>query len=180
MEKPKSKAKEKSKAKAKTKKFSIKNLDKQDKALLGTMASLIVLVIVLGVIAINLKNNEQNVQANITIPILEKQTQNEISVDLSEMSNNETKEYIFKITNYKQADVNEIKIDYDIVIDTSDCVKLELYKDGSEENLLDDENYKIEDNTLPKDEKATDEYHLIITTISEPSETDKITLKINS
>ena len=94
----------------KTKKFKFSKLDKQDKALLTTMAGLVVLVAVLAVVALNLKNNEQNEKANIVIPVLEENTQNEISVDMSEMKKGDTKEYIFKVTNYKVRDINEEKI----------------------------------------------------------------------
>lgn len=163
----------------KKKKFNLKDLDKQDKALLGTLALLIVLVAVLAVIALNIKNNEQNKKANIVIPVLEEQTQNEISVDLSDMKKGETKEYIFKISNYKQAEVNEKEITYDIIITSSESAKIKLYKGDSKKNLL-AEDLNVEDNKLPKDKKTEDEYHLIIEATKEPGKTDKITLKINS
>lgn len=162
------------------KKFDFKKLDKQDKALLSTIALLVVLVIVLAAIALNLKNNEQNKKANIVIPILEEQTQNEISVDLSEMKKGDTKEYIFKVSNYKLSDVNEEKINYDIEISTSENVSIELYKGDSDKNLLSGEDYVIENNKLPKNKKTEDIYRLIIKATNSLTTTDKITLKINS
>ena len=160
--------------------FNFKKLDKQDKALLGTMALLLILVIVLAIVALTLKNNAANKKANITIPILEKQTQNEISVDLSEMAAGETKEYIFKISNYKDKDVNDKAITYNIEITPNDNATIKLYKEESTKDLLAEKDYEITDNKLPKDKKTEDEYHMIIKTTKKPAKEDKITLKINS
>lgn len=161
-------------------KFNFKKIDKQDKALLGTIGLLIILVVILTLVALNLKNNEQNQKANIVIPVLEEQTKNEISVDLSDMTKGETKEYIFKVSNYKQGTVNSKNVEYDIIITSSESATIELYKDDSKDNLLKNNVLTIENNILEKGKKIEDEYHLIIKATNEPSETDKITLQINS
>ena len=124
----------------KTKKFKFSKLDKQDKALLTTMAGLVVLVAVLAVVALNLKNNEQNEKANIVIPVLEENTQNEISVDMSEMKKGDTKEYIFKVTNYKVRDINEEKIKYSISVTPTLSASIKLYKNNSDDNLIKNKN----------------------------------------
>lgn len=165
----------------KANKINLKKLDKQDKALLGTMALLIVLVAVLAIMALGLKNNNNsNKKVNIIIPILEEKTQNEIGVDLSQMSIGETKEYIFKVSNYKSREVNKKNVKYDIVITSSENATIELYKEDSNKNLVAKENYEIKGNKLPKNKKSEDEYHMIIKVTKKPTKTDKITLKINS
>ncbi len=161
-------------------KINSKKLDKQDKALLGTMGLLLVLIIVLMVVAINLKATTSSSKANITIPVLESKTQNEISVDLSEMHSGETKEYIFKIENYKGKEINTKDISYDIVITPSESASIKIYKGDSTKNLIINNDYKIENNKLPKDKKTEDEYHMIIKAIKTPMKKDKITLKIMS
>lgn len=169
----------KKKAKKPTKKSKMKKLDKQDKILLITLVLLIILVIALLISALNLKNKESK-KANITIPILEKQTKNEISVDLSEMASGETKEYIFKVSNFKDKVVNEKNANYNILITPSKNAIVELYKKGSTKNLVAKNVYEIENNKLPKNKKTEDEYHMIIKTTKTPNKTDKIVLKINS
>lgn len=170
----------------KTKKFKFSKLDKQDKALLTTMAGLVVLVAVLAVVALNLKNNEQNEKANIVIPILEENTQNEISVDMSEMKKGDTKEYIFKVTNYKVRDINEEKIKYSISVTPTLSASIKLYKNNSNDNLIKNKNnevnstFTITNNVLEKSKKVEDSYLLIIEAKNTPSKQEKITLKINS
>lgn len=168
------------KSSKKTKKTKLKKLDKQDKILLGTLGLLIILVIILTITALNLKDKASTKKVNITIPILEEQTKNEISVDLSEMTAGETKEYVFKISNYKDKDINKNNINYDILITPSKNATIQLYKNGSTKNLVAKNNYEIEDNKLQKNKKLEDEYHMIIKTTKTPERKDRIVLKINS
>ena len=161
------------------KKKPFKKMDKQDKTLLGTFIVLTIIVIVLASIAISQKNAQKNENVNIIIPVLEEQTQNEISVDLSSMKPGDNKEYTFKISNYKQEEINKHKINYEIAITKAECVEIELYKGNEKENLLKNK-MVVENNILPKNKKTEDEYLLIIRTKTKPSKTDKITLKITS
>lgn len=153
---------------------------KQDNALLGTFITLIVLVIVLAAVALNMKNISTNDKANIVIPVLEANSESEISVDISDMTKGDTKEYIFKVSNYKNKSVIEEDITYDIGITPSENASIKLYKNSSEKNLIDENDLLIEDNKLPKNNKTEDEYHLIIEAISNPETKDVITIKINS
>lgn len=161
------------------KKPRLKKMDKQDKTLLGTFIVLTIVVIVLASIAISQKNSQKNKKVNITIPVLEEQTQNEISVDLSGMKPGENKKYIFKVSNYKQEEINKHKINYEIAITKAECVEIELYKGNTKENLLKDKMI-VENNILPKNKKTEDEYLLIIIPKTKPAKNDKITLKITS
>ena len=153
---------------------------KQDNALLATFGILVVLVIVLTVVALNMKNLTEEEKANIVIPVLEVGTESEISVDISDMKKGEKKEYIFKVSNYKNKEVIEETLQYDIGITPSEHAKIKLYKNGSNTNLYDENDLLIEDNKLPKSKKTEDEYHMIIETTSTPESKDVITVKINS
>lgn len=153
---------------------------KQDNALLITFVILVILVIVLTIIAINMKNAKEKEKANIIIPVLEKNAESEIGVDISQMKKGESKEYIFKVSNYKDKDINEEVLTYDIDVTPSEKAKIKLYKNGSNKNLIDEDDLLIEENKLPKKDKTEDEYHMIIEVTSQPDSQDKITLKIQS
>lgn len=156
-----------------------KKLNKQEWTLIATFIFLIILVIALIIVALNIKTIASNRSNDITIPILEEHSKNEISVDISNMKKSEEKEYIFAITNYKDYDVNEKKIDYDINISFPESVVIELYKNNNKNNLLAD-NQTIENNILDKNDKEKDTYKLIIKSKSPTSENAKITIEINS
>lgn len=151
-----------------------------EKILMLIFIVMIIIVIVLAVIAINLKNKAEKEKTNITIPIIETNSQSEISVDISEMKKGDTKEYIFKITNYKDKEIIDKKISYNIDITPSDKVSLKLYKNDIKSNIITDSDMLVENNELLKNEKNEDEYRMIIDVIETPEETDNITIKITS
>lgn len=157
-----------------------KKYTKQDKALLSTFIILVILVIILMVIALNMKNIANEEKVNITIPVIEVNSQNEISVDISDMKAGEIKNYNFKITNYKDGKVNNEEINYDISIIASENVTIELYKNDSNKNIIKDKNLTIENNNLPKDKKKEENYRLVIKTKKQVSSNENITLKISS
>lgn len=152
----------------------------QDKALLSTFVILAILVIILIVIALNMKNIVNEEKVNITIPVLEVNSQNEISIDISEMKVGEIKNYNFKIANYKDSNVNNEEISYDISIIASENVTIELYKNDSNKNIIKDNNLIIENNKLPKDKKKEENYRLAIKAKKQVLNNENITLKINS
>ncbi len=167
----------------KNKKFNLKKLDKQDKALLGTLVSLLILVAVLGIVALNMKEGIE--EANITIPILEEASRNEISVDLADMKAGDTKEYVFNVTNFRDNDVNKKKVTYEIEVINAPCATITIKKNENSKtdfqtHTIKNENTKLTDNKLPKNQKTTDTYHMTIKAIETPSKGEKITLKINN
>lgn len=163
----------------KTEKNKNKKMNKQEWTLIATFIFLIILVIALIIVALNIKSITTNQSNDITIPILEENSKNEISVDISSMKENEEKEYVFTITNYKDYDINEKKIDYDINISSPESVTMELYKNNKEKNLLSN-NQKIENNMLDKNSKVKDTYKLVIKSKTLMDKNAKITIEINS
>lgn len=153
---------------------------KQDNALLTTFIILVILVIALTVVALNMKNISNKEKANITIPVLEKNSESEISVDISDMNKGDKKEYIFKVTNFKDRILLNNNITYDISITPSENATVKLYKNNSDKNLISENDLLIENNKLPKKDKTSDEYHLIIEANQQPSSKEVITIKINS
>ena len=120
---------------------------------------LLVTVITLLCIAISKKNEyKQKQSADIVIPIVEKETNNTLNVDISELSENSLKDYSFHITNYKENNINKEEVSYSIFLSTNDNdVTLKLYKNGTEDNLLKDlTEYEVKDLKLEKNTKQDD------------------------
>lgn len=152
--------------------------NKPEWTLIATFVFLVLLVIVLVIVALNMKNITSTKTNDITIPILEENSKNEVSVDISDMDSNAEKVYIFTITNYKGYDTNEKEIDYSIKITPPETVKIKLYKNNKEYNFED--NMTITDNKLPANTQTEDEYKLIMESTKKLNKHSKITIEINS
>lgn len=126
---------------------------------------LLISVITLLCVAVSKKNEfKQNQSADIVIPIIEKETNNTLNVDISELKGNSLKDYSFHITNYKGNNINKEKMSYSILLSTNDNdVTLKLYKNGTEDNLLKNQSsYELKDLKLINNKKQDDVYTLII------------------
>ena len=157
-----------------------KHYTKQDIILVATFVGLIILVLILGIVALNMDNLTKDNNSNIVIPILEANAENEISVEIGDMTKGDTKEYIFKVSNYKdQKRLNE-NVTYSIDILPTENVSVKVFKNGSTDNLLTKDDLLIENNNLKKDIKTEDLYKVVIKAASNPSKAEKITIKINS
>ena len=165
--------------KEKTKKKNKKKLNKQEWTLIATFIFLIVLVVVLAIVALNMKNITSNQRNDITIPVLEENSKNEISVDVSNLKESEKKEYVFTITNYKDSDINKIRIDYDINITFPESVKVKLYKNDNKKDLLINRT-TIKNNRMEGKNKVEDEYKLVIESKNKTAKDAKIIIGISS
>ena len=89
--------------KAKETKKATKILPKttSEKVLTIIFILLVILVIILTFVAINKKKEYKEKRADIVIPITEVGTNNVLNVDISNLKENELKDYKFKITNYR-------------------------------------------------------------------------------
>lgn len=126
---------------------------------------LLISVITLLCVAVSKKNEfKQKQSADIVIPIIEKETNNTLNVDISELKENSLKDYSFHITNYKGNNINKEKMSYSILLSTNDNdVTLKLYKNGTEDNLLKNQSsYELKDLKLINNKKQDDVYTLII------------------
>ena len=126
---------------------------------------LLISVITLLCVAVSIKNEfKQKQSADIVIPIIEKETNNTLNVDISELKGNSLKDYSFHITNYKGNNINKEKMSYSILLSTNDNdVTLKLYKNGTEDNLLKNQSsYELKDLKLINNKKQDDVYTLII------------------
>ena len=165
--------------KKETKKKKIK-VEKQDKMLILTLAGLVVLVIVLGIVALNLDNIYKDTSADLTIPILEEHSDSELSVEAKDLEEGATKEYILVVTNYKEKNILSKDIEYDLDITPTENLEVKVYKNESSDNLLTENDLLIENNLLKAKKKSEDIYKIVIKAKSKTDETDKITIKIKS
>ncbi|MDD5888325.1 MAG: hypothetical protein PUC82_02420 [bacterium] len=155
-----------------------------EKVLTISFILLLIIVIILGIKTLTLKQNQtKKEKVDLTLPILEKTVNNEFSIDLSSLEQDEIKEYKFMITNYKDDKVLSTDINYQIEVkNNSNSVAIKLYKNKDNQNLLskDSTTSIIKDNKLSKDKKTEDIYYLIIRRKGEILAKENITIKITS
>ena len=166
--------------KAKVKKNVKKEISKQDKTLIGTFIGLIVLVAILGIVALNLDNIHSDDDHDLLIPVLEENSDSELSVEVNDLEKGATKEYILVVANYKDKEILEKALTYDVDITPTESVEVKVYKNESSDNLITEDDLLIENNKLKAKEKTKDTYKIVITAKQTPKETEKITIKIHS
>ena len=113
----------------------------------------------------------------MVIPVYEVNTDYEFSINAKILS--EVDEYVFKIVNYKNKEINKEEIPYKIEIknDTNSIIK--VTKDDSKKDLMKNQKETIiDENTLKKDTKENIYYHVKITKINDISKDDLIYIKI--
>ena len=76
--------------KEKTKKNVKKEMSKQDKTLIATFIGLIILVAVLGIVALNLDNIHKDDNQDLVIPVLEENSESELSVEVADLEEGAT------------------------------------------------------------------------------------------
>ena len=166
--------------KKKTKKKINIDFNNQDKALLGTFVALIILVAILGTVVLNLDEITKDDKEILTIPVLEKHSDSEIGIEVADMEEGSTKEYIFAVSNFKDKKVLDANTLYDIDITPTENTEIKVYKNESSDNLITENDLLIENNELKSKEKMTDTYKVVIKAIKTPKDKEKITIKIHS
>ena len=166
--------------KEKTKKNVKKEMSKQDKTLIATFIGLIILVAVLGIVALNLDNIHKDDNQDLVIPVLEENSESELSVEVADLEEGATKEYILVVSNYKDKQVLEKSITYDVDITPTESVEVKVYKNNSSDNLITEEDLLIENNKLKAKEKTEDTYKIVIKAKQQPKKQEKINIKIHS
>lgn len=159
-----------------------KKLDQKDKILLVIFFILLVLVIILSVVAFGVKHKEKQQQtANVIIPIMEKTAEGELGIDISKMKKDETKEYTFIISNYKQEEINKEEIQYNLIMSIPDSVNIKIYKNDQELTYTESDGViKLEANDLKKNKKSEDTYRLEIKTTKDMTKKSIIDIKIEN
>lgn len=162
------------------KKNTKKQTINQEKVLAITFVLLAILVIILLIVALKQKNERKaRNESHITVPVLEENTTSNISINLKEFKEENTNEYVFIVSNYRQDKINKKELEYDINITNSDNIDIKLYKNDDTTNIL-DEDLEVEDNILVKNKKQEDIYKLVITKNDKIKDSSVINIEIDS
>lgn len=164
--------------KKKQNKKNVQDLLKSVKTLTVVFILLLALVIFLLVLCIiKYKESKANAYANMVIPVYEVNTDYEFSINAKILS--EVDEYVFKIVNYKNKEINKEEIPYKIEIKNATNSIIKVTKDDSKKDLMKNQKETIiDENTLKKDTKENIYYHVKITKINDISKDDLIYIKI--
>lgn len=155
--------------------------DKMELVLLIVFIALLILTIFLGIKAVSAKNEQkEHIIADIVIPVLGTDANNEISVDLSNMKKGAIKEYTFKISNSKNGKVNLEEVNYLLEFVENDNVDVEIFKNENTEAIVLDSDSKLKDNKLSAIEKQEDVYTLKIKALKKIKDKELLTIKIVS
>ncbi len=169
------------KKKKNNKKNQISIKDSTDVLLLIVFIGLLILTIFLSVKVFSLHNEmKEHVRANIVIPVLEKATNNDVSIDLKNLKKGKTKEYIFKISNYRGDIINQDVLDYIVEVIPNKHVEVEIYKNNSKDAITLDDESQIKNNSLKEDEKQEDIFTVKIKALKDIKPKELLTIKITS
>ena len=142
-------------------KLSKKSIINKDNYLYYIFFILLIIVIILGINVYKVSREKDNKQANIVVPIYEKNTSNELEIDMEELSNKD--EYSIKLANYRQDNINKEKIEYTMTIENESKAYIKVTKDEDKTNLItDQESTRIEGVSLKANEKDSSIYHFSI------------------
>ncbi len=164
----------------KKKKINLKPNDTLELILALVFICMLIITIFLGYKAVNLnKENKNKVKSSIVIPVLGKDTNSEISVDVANMSPGEEKYYSFKVSNSKDNNINQEEVLYAIQLTAPEEISMELYKNNGEENVLPENNILIE-NKLIADVEQEDIFTIKIKANKKTNDRELITVKVIS
>lgn len=160
-------------------KLSKKSIINKDNYLYYIFFILLIIVIILGINVYKASKDSKNKQANIVVPIYEKNTSNELEIDMEELSNKD--EYSIKLANYRQDNINKEKIEYTITIENESAAYIKVTKDEDNSNLITDQaSTRIEGVSLKANEKDSSIYHFSVIDKKMVKKGEKIKVTINT
>lgn len=168
--------KEVKKSEVKTK----KKIDIIDIIMIAVIVAIGIYIISLG---FKLKNvsvkKTDDIKANIVVPVLDKNTNSQLTLNMNEFK--EDSVYVFKVTNYRNTDVNKEDIVYKIKIGNPDSNDISIYKNGSDKNLVDNSvTFTIDNNKLKGKDKQTDIYEVKLNSKDNLKDTSRVSISVES
>ena len=141
---------------------------------------LFIIVIVLGILIFQKSKNESNNEiANISIPIIEKDSRFAFNINALNLS--QTDEYVFKIVNYRDDVVNNEDFTYKITIINPTNAVIEMTKDDGKKNYLSGKKEEtIENEKLGNSLKEEHYYHIKVVKTGKLMEKDLISVIIQN
>ena len=148
------------------------------KVVFGIMLG-IVLILIIALIKLSVEQKQRgNVQ--LIIPILSDKINEEFNIDISNLKENETKTYVFKVTNYRDKEINKENIDYSLSLNKlGNDVDISMYKNQEKDNLLIKDDFKVM-GTLFKEQKMEYTYTIKIKANKKVENKKKISISINT
>ena len=157
----------------------IKEHLKFENILLIIFILLVILIIFLGTKVYEKKSQEQE-KVYDTIYLLEENVTNSISIDVTHAKE---KEYILKVTNYRENIISKTDIDYTIEVENDTLTKIEVIKNEKEKTkalVEKKEKYYLEKNIFPAKKKKTDTYRITIKGTNNTNAEQKINIIIKN
>ena len=144
--------------------------------------ALLIIIIGLAVLIYQKEEKDKKVEnVHITVPVNQSGTDFEFGIDALLLSKENNKEYTIKITNYKDDNINDEEMPYQILIENpTDCV-ISVKKGKDEQNLMkSQESTLIEGEVLKSKEKEDVYYHIFIDSIGKLENNELLHVKVTS
>ncbi len=141
---------------------------------------LLIVVIVLGVLIFQKSKMESNNEtANISIPIIKEDSRFAFNINALNLS--QTDEYVFKVVNYRDDDINTEDFTYNITILNPTNTVIEMTKDDDKKNYLSGKKEEtIENEKLGNSLKEEHYYHIKVVKTGKLMEKDLISVIIQN
>ena len=157
-----------------------KEIDKIDILMIGVLIVLGIFILFQGIKLVKevTKKKDNPIKANIVIPVLSKNTNSSITLNMKEFK--EESEYVFKVTNFRNNDINEEKLSYKVIIANPDQTNILITKNEKDINVDNEEEFVSSKNNLKAKEKQTDIYKIKIKDKNNIKEDSKVIITIES
>ena len=142
---------------------------------------IILLLVVIGLgYKIYQKNKEMKKEdnCNVLFPIYKDRGNMTLSVNAKDLSN--AGGYVIKVTNYKGDKINKKDVNYNLKIENKTNLKLKMYKDNTDKDLINGNEVVEVNNKLEKNVKKKDYYTIIVDGREKVKNNEKIVLMISS
>jgi len=158
-EKKKNKNTKKTTKKQENTKKTFKEIITSTKFLSVVFILLLMLVVFLSVMAYSMRetNKDLKYKPKITLPLVQENDELGFSINALELA--ESKEYVFKITNYKKDKVIAVNIPYTLKIENGTDSIIEVYEDNSKKDLMQNQRSLVLDNQEMPSKTTKDIYY---------------------
>ena len=171
----------KSNKKQDKKKKTFKEVITSTKFLSVVFILLLMLVVFLSVMAYSMReaNKDLKYKPKITLPLVQENDELGFSINALELA--ESKEYVFKITNYKKDKVIAVSIPYTLKIENGTDSIIEVYENSSKKDLMQNKRSLVLDNQeMPSETTKDIYYHVKMKKKGQLHDQDMINIVVNT
>ena len=165
--------------KSSEKKFSLKSFLTSTKTLLVVFCLLFVLVVALFTLVLQKRQEKiDHPDASMVIPIYKESSGYHFSISALALS--ARKNYIFKVTNYKNNKIKVGDFNYQVTIENSTDSKIKVVKKDEDKNLMtDDKSTTIDGGVFSHEKKQEDIYYITMTSHGDLTDKDFIRVEVS-